>query len=116
MRASRVGASRRPAQLQVLRTGSASAGRPVTTEAPRDVLLVGDCVDEMNKLPEACVDLVFADPPYNLQLEGALARPDQSLVDAVDDDRDQFADFAASDAFTRRWLTAARREMKRDEI
>ena len=68
----------------------------------------------MNKLPEACVDLVFADPPYNLQLEGALSRPNQSLVDAVDDDWDKFADFATYDAFTRRWLTAARRLMKRD--
>src|SRR3954453_2208622 len=105
MRVSRVGASRRPAQLQVLRTGNAAAGRPVTIDAPpRDLVIVGDCVDEMNKLPEACVDLVFADPPYNLQLEGALSRPDQSLVDAVDDDWDKFADFASYDAFTRRWL------------
>ena len=114
MRASRVGASRRPAQLQVLRTGYAAARRPATEEAPRDLIRVGDCVDEMNKLPEACVDLVFADPPYNLQLEGALSRPDQSLVDAVDDDWDKFADFATYDAFTRRWLAAARRVMKRD--
>ena len=68
----------------------------------------------MNKLPDACVDLIFADPPYNLQLEGALSRPDQSLVDAVDDDWDKFADFATYDAFTRRWLSAARRVMKRD--
>jgi modification methylase len=68
----------------------------------------------MDKLPEACVDLVFADPPYNLQLEGALSRPDQSVVDAVDDDWDKFADFASYDAFTRGWLTAARRVMKRD--
>jgi modification methylase len=114
MRASRVGASRRPAQLQVLRTGFAAAGRPATTEAVRDSLIVGDCVAEMNKLPESCVDLVFADPPYNLQLEGGLSRPDQSAVDAVDDDWDKFADFAEYDAFTRRWLTAARRVMKRD--
>src|ERR1700690_2567773 len=115
MRASRVGASSRPAQLQVLRTGSAAARRSATMAAPpRDVVLVGDCVDEMNKLPEACVDLIFADPPYNLQLEGRLSRPDQSVVDAVDDDWDKFADFAAYDSFTRAWLTAARRAMKRD--
>ena len=63
-------------------------------------------------LPEACVDFVFADPPYNLQLAGALSRPDQSLVDAVDDDWDKFADFAAYDTFTRDWLSAARRAMK----
>jgi modification methylase len=78
------------------------------------VILVGDCVDELNRLPEACVDLIFADPPYNLQLEGALSRPDQSVVDAVDDEWDKFADFAEYDAFTRAWLTAARRVMKRD--
>ena len=115
MRVSRAGASGHPAQLQVLRTGSAAARRPATSEAPpRDVVLVGDCVDELNKLPEACVDLIFADPPYNLQLENALSRPDQSLVDAVDDDWDKFADFAEYDAFTKAWLTAARRVMKRD--
>jgi len=66
----------------------------------------------MEKLPAASVDLIFADPPYNLQLEGQLARPDQSLVDAVDDDWDKFADFAAYDGFTRAWLIAARRVMK----
>ena len=66
----------------------------------------------MAGLPEASVDLVFADPPYNLQLEGALTRPDQSLVDAVDDAWDKFADFADYDSFTRAWLAAARRVMK----
>ena len=65
----------------------------------------------MNKLPEACVDLIFADPPYNLQLEGGLSRPDQSRVDGVDDDWDKFADFASYDSFTRNWLAAARRVM-----
>jgi modification methylase len=117
MRASRVGASRRPAQIQVSRTGFAAAGRSVTeatTIAHENRILVGDCIAEMNKLPAACVDLVFADPPYNLQLEGGLSRPDQSLVDAVDDDWDKFADFASYDRFTRDWLTAARRVMKRD--
>ena len=115
MRSSRVGASRRPAQLQVLRTGIAAAGRPVTVEAPpKDAILVGDCVDAMNRLPEACVDLIFADPPYNLQLEGGLSRPDQSRVDGVDEDWDKFKDFASYDAFTRDWLAAARRVMKPD--
>jgi modification methylase len=84
------------------------------TSFPRDEIIVGDCVSLMHKLPEACVDLVFADPPYNLQLEGTLSRPDQSVVDAVDDAWDKFADFASYDAFTRSWLTAARRVMKRD--
>src|SRR5271156_1481795 len=111
----RAGASGHPAQLQVVRTGSAAARRPVTLlSPPRDEILVGDCVAELNKLPDACVDLVFADPPYNLQLEGALSRPDQSVVDAVDDEWDKFADFSTYDSFTRSWLTAARRVMKRD--
>ena len=81
---------------------------------PRDAILVGDCVAEMDRLPQSCVDLIFADPPYNLQLEGGLSRPDQSVVDGVDDDWDKFADFETYDAFTRRWLAAARRVMKRD--
>ena len=114
MRSPRVGASRLPAQLQVLRTGTAKARPSATLDIARDAILVGDCVRELNKLPEACVDLVFADPPYNLQLEGSLSRPDQSVVDAVDDDWDKFADFATYDAFTRDWLAAARRVMKRE--
>jgi modification methylase len=113
MRTLRAGASRLPAQIQVLRTGAGETGRPAAiAKAPRDVILIGDCVAEMEKLPAGSVDLVFADPPYNLQLEGALSRPDQSLVDAVDDDWDKFADFAEYDAFTRAWLVAARRAMK----
>ena len=64
------------------------------------------------KLPAESVDLVFADPPYNLQLEGDLTRPDQSLVDAVDDDWDKFASFADYDDFTRAWLSACKRVMK----
>jgi modification methylase len=66
----------------------------------------------MARLPAASVDLVFADPPYNLQLKGDLKRPDDSHVDAVDDDWDRFASFEHYDAFTRAWLTAARRVMK----
>src|ERR1700722_19232301 len=77
-----------------------------------DQIRVGDCVEELDKLPPASVDLVFADPPYNLQLAGSLSRPDQSLVDAVDDDWDRFASFAEYDSFTRRWLAAVRRVMK----
>ena len=70
-------------------------------------ILVGDCVAEMTKLPAHSVDLVFADPPYNLQLAGDLKRPDDSRVDAVDDDWDKFASFAAYDDFTRAWLSPA---------
>jgi modification methylase len=75
-------------------------------------ILVGDCVAEMAKLPAASVDLIFADPPYNLQLQGELKRPDDSTVDAVDDAWDQFASFAAYDDFTRAWLASCRRVMK----
>ena len=75
-------------------------------------ILVGDCVAEMAKLTPGSVDLVFADPPYNLQLQGDLKRPDDSRVDAVDDDWDKFASFSAYDDFTRAWLLACRRLMK----
>jgi modification methylase len=75
-------------------------------------ILRGDCVAELAKLAAASVDLVFADPPYNLQLQGDLKRPDDSRVDAVDDDWDKFSNFAAYDDFTRAWLTSCRRVMK----
>jgi len=74
--------------------------------------LIGDCIAELAKLPASSVDLVFADPPYNLQLAGDLKRPDDSRVDAVDDDWDKFSSFAAYDDFSRAWLTACRRAMK----
>ncbi len=75
-------------------------------------IIKGDCVAALEKLPENSVDTIFADPPYNLQLDGNLHRPDQSRVDAVDDHWDQFATFEAYDAFTRAWLLAARRVLK----
>ena len=62
-----------------------------------DQIIIGDCIEELAKLPEKSVDLVFADPPYNLQLGGDLLRPDNSKVDAVDDDWDRFASFEAYD-------------------
>ena len=77
-----------------------------------DSIIKGDCVAAMSRLPDASVDVIFADPPYNLQLDGDLHRPDQSRVDAVDDAWDQFESFAAYDAFTRAWLLAARRVLK----
>ncbi len=79
---------------------------------PLNEILAGDCVERMNALPENSVDLIFADPPYNLQLKGDLHRPDNSRVDAVDDAWDQFSSFAAYDKFTREWLAAARRILK----
>ncbi len=79
-----------------------------STSLPLDTVLVGDCIAAMNALPASSVDCIFADPPYNLQLgEAGLLRPDQSRVDAVDDDWDKFASFPAYDAFTREWLAAA---------
>src|SRR5215467_8390882 len=77
-------------------------------------ILVGDCIAEMAKLPAESVDLVFADPPYNLQLQGDLKRPDDSRVDAVDDAWDKFSSFSAYDDFTRAWLIACRRVMRRN--
>jgi len=94
----------------VLRTQARSVAPGM--DIPESRIILGDCIAEMEKLPAASVDLVFADPPYNLQLQGSLHRPDQSLVDAVDDEWDQFASFEAYDNFTRAWLTAARRVMK----
>jgi modification methylase len=77
-------------------------------------IVVGDCIEVLAGLPEKSVDLVFADPPYNLQLGGDLLRPDNSKVDAVDEDWDRFDSFAAYDAFTRDWLSACRRVLKDD--
>ena len=76
-----------------------------------DQVLVGDCLSELAKLPPKSVDLVFADPPYNLQLAGDLKRPNQTLVDGVEEPWDRFASFAEYDAFTRAWLAACRRVM-----
>ena len=81
---------------------------------PLGQILTGDCIEAMRGLPDACIDMVFADPPYNLQLGGDLNRPDGSHVDAVTDHWDQFDSFAVYDAFTRAWLTEARRVLKPD--
>ena len=83
-------------------------------DLPIDQVLTGDCVELMNGLPEASVDLVFADPPYNLQLGGDLHRPNNSKVEAVNDHWDRFASFQTYDDFTRDWLKAARRVLKPD--
>ncbi|WP_375393713.1 site-specific DNA-methyltransferase [uncultured Sphingomonas sp.] len=81
---------------------------------PLDTILRGDCIAHMRALPAKSVDMIFADPPYNLQLGGDLFRPDGSAVDAVTDDWDKFDTFAAYDKFTRAWLTEARRILKDD--
>jgi modification methylase len=85
---------------------------PEAPALPLNQILPGDCIEVMRSLPEASIDLIFADPPYNLQLRGDLHRPDNSRVDAVDDHWDQFSGFDAYDRFTRDWLAAARRLLK----
>src|SRR5438552_2255324 len=77
-----------------------------------DHIFYGDCRDVLSRFPEKSVDLIFADPPYNLQLRGELLRPNLTVVDAVDDEWDQFGSFADYDKFTREWLSACRRVLK----
>jgi modification methylase len=77
-----------------------------------DEVIQGNCIEIINGLPEKSVDVVFADPPYNLQLQGELYRPNRTKVDPVDDAWDQFENFAAYDEFTRLWLSACRRVLK----
>src|SRR6202140_1662604 len=99
--------------MVVSRRGASERAPRVSFESAAPArILTGDCVGELAKLPANSVDLVFADPPYNLQLQGDLKRPDDSRVDAVDDDWDKFSSFAAYDDFTRAWLLACRRVMK----
>ncbi|MBP9050525.1 MAG: site-specific DNA-methyltransferase [Alphaproteobacteria bacterium] len=85
-----------------------------STEVSKNTILQGDCVEMMRKIPAGSVDMIFADPPYNLQLKGDLHRPNNSKVDAVDDHWDQFASFKDYDKFTREWLSAARDALKDD--
>ena len=89
-----------------------AAKEVVRPDLPIGQILDGDCIEAMRSLPSASIDLIFADPPYNLQLGGDLARPDGSHVDAVTDHWDQFDSFAAYDKFSREWLTEARRLLK----
>ena len=87
---------------------------PSPRSLPADDIILGDSLDELRKLPSASVDLVFADPPYNLQLERELLRPNNTRVDGVHQDWDKFTSFAAYDAFSRTWLAEARRILKPD--
>lgn len=79
---------------------------------PLNQIIEGDCVEVMRSLPEQSVDMIFADPPYNLQLQGELYRPDMSKVDAVDEDWDKFESLQDYDEFTRKWLSASKRLLK----
>jgi modification methylase len=100
-------------QILVKERIRARAPAPTPKELlPLGRILTGDCIEAMRTIPDASVDMVFADPPYNLQLGGDLARPDGSHVDAVTNDWDKFSSFATYDQFTRDWLTEARRVLK----
>jgi DNA modification methylase len=77
-----------------------------------NTITVGDCIEELKKLPDSSVDLIFADPPYNMQLKNALYRPDNTKVAGVDDEWDKFASFAEYDSFCAAWLTECRRVLK----
>lgn len=85
-----------------------------TDEIKTNKIHQGDCIEIMRSLPEGCIDMVFADPPYNLQLEGELHRPNNTLVDGVDNDWDQFESLRSYDKFSEEWLTAARDILKPD--
>ncbi|MET0240323.1 MAG: site-specific DNA-methyltransferase [Sphingobium sp.] len=92
------------------RVAKIAAKPTATVEADR--LIRGDCIEVMRSLPDACIDMIFADPPYNLQLGGDLFRPEGGRVDAVTDEWDKFDTLAAYDAFTNAWLAEARRILK----
>ena len=79
---------------------------------PINQIINGDCIEVLNSLPEHSIDLIFADPPYNLQLQNDLHRPNMTKVDAVNDTWDQFDSFAAYDEFTHNWLSACKRILK----
>lgn len=102
-----------------VRRGASSAARSGSRVAgdrtlARNRILVGDCLTELRRIPDRSVDLVFADPPYNLQLASDLLRPNNTRVDGVDDAWDKFASFEEYDRFTRAWLTECRRVLKPD--
>ena len=84
----------------------------LSSDLPLGQILPGDCIAAMRELPAASIDMIFADPPYNLQLGGDLVRPDGSHVDAVTDHWDKFDSFATYDAFTKAWLAEAKRLLK----
>lgn len=117
MRIAQAGVSGSKSQKKVSRTETSRARHfrlLLPVQSAENSILIGDCIEKLSSLPDESVDLVFADPPYNLQLEGALSRPDHSVVDAVDDEWDKFASFADYDEFTTKWLSQVRRIMKKD--
>ncbi len=115
---SKASSSQKPsgkASSSLKKTKTAKKMKAVSSKAlPSNKILVGNCIERLKELPDNSVDLVFADPPYNLQLEGELHRPNNSKVDAVNDEWDQFDSFAAYDEFTKAWMAEARRILKPD--
>lgn len=110
--------TKKPTHARKATISGAKKKKPPTDQQSIDAMLnkitQGDCIELMRAMPDASVDMVFADPPYNLQLGGDLSRPDNSRVDGVDDEWDRFESFAAYDQFTREWLGEARRILKPD--
>ena len=96
----------------VAKRASKPASKVAPADLPLDSILQGDCVEMMRSLPAASVDMIFADPPYNLQLGGDLHRPDGSQVDAVNDEWDKFDSLGTYDRFTHAWLAEAKRILK----
>ena len=99
---------------QRVKRGAKSTAQDTRALLPLGQILDGDCIEAMRSIPDNSIDLVFADPPYNLQLGGDLNRPDGSEVDAVTDHWDQFDSFRAYDDFTKAWLIEAKRILKPD--
>ena len=104
--------SRPRAKIKSSSSSKSPSSKGSSSKLPLNRILVGNCIEELKKLPDGSVDLVFADPPYNLQLEGTLHRPNNSKVDAVTDEWDQFDSFAAYDAFTEQWMAECQRVLK----
>ena len=79
-----------------------------------NTIINADCIETMNQMEENSIDVIFADPPYNMQLGDALLRPDNTIVNGVDEEWDSFESLAAYDEYTKKWLSAARRILKDD--
>ena len=97
-----------------MKTLEKSGVKPQKHSLPRNEILAGDCIEIMKSLPARSIDLIFADPPYNLQLGGDLHRPNNSKVNGVEDDWDKFKSFAEYDKFSKAWMLEARRLLKDD--
>lgn len=98
----------------MIKTTTKQSDKKAKSDLPRNKILQGDCVEMMKSLPARSIDLIFADPPYNLQLGTGLTRPDNSKVNGVEDEWDKFSSFAEYDRFSRAWLLEAKRLLKDD--